>query len=188
MVRVSGSGVFLAITVLSFELFAQTGVEPPPPSVPPAAAFPSDPAAPPAPAPGAAPAPSAAPPPAGQPQPAPQGYAYPPPGGQQQPPPAYPPGYTPQPAGYGAPYEPPPPPEAEEPPPDDISITISPLHLLLPLIEGQVEARIFPHFSLALIGGYGSVTVRGVNSTLGEITLDVVEFGGQVTGYPIKDF
>ncbi|HVJ20722.1 MAG TPA: hypothetical protein VM686_35170, partial [Polyangiaceae bacterium] len=85
-------------------------------------------------------------------------------------------------------YEPPPPPVAQEPPPRDVSITLSPLHLLMPLFEAQVEARIFPNFSLALIGGYGAVTVESSDPAISDLELDVVEFGGQLTGYPLKDF
>jgi len=56
------------------------------------------------------------------------------------------------------------------------------------VVEGQVEARIYPHFSLALIAGYGTVTVESNDPTVGDLSLDVLELGGQITGYPIKDF
>ncbi len=189
MVRVSGPGVFLSATLFSASLLAQPVAGEPAPA-PPAASYPSDPGAgePPPPPPGGPPpaaytAPESQPvdpaqPPPGQPPPA----AQPPPG---QPPP---PGYAPPPAGYGyPPYEPPPPEEPKETP-RDVSITISPLHLLLPVIEAQVEARIYPHFSLSLIAGYGSVTLHSNDPSIDGTALDVLELGGQITGYPLKDF
>ena len=56
------------------------------------------------------------------------------------------------------------------------------------MIEAQLEARIFPHFSLSVIGGYGSVTIQSGDPSINGTSLEVVELGTQIVGYPIKDF
>jgi hypothetical protein len=138
-------------------VFAQP-VEPPPAEPPPAEPPPAAP-------PPAEPAPAPATPPAAAPQPAPPPAAY-------YPPPAYAP----------APVPIPPP----EEPARRVSLTISPIHLLFPVFELNVEVRLVDHLSIAAIGGYGSITLE---NSLGEgTTFDVYEVGGQITGYPLKSF
>jgi hypothetical protein len=98
---------------------------------------------------------------------------------------------TPAPAPRAAPtYEPP---EPEEPISDEsrgrryVSLTFSPVHLLIgPIFEMQVEAQIVPHFGVALLGGIG--TLEEDFSEVGSVKFSVYEFGGQLVGYPLADF
>ncbi len=132
----------------------------------PAANLVSSPALPPAPATPSAPAYPYAP------APYPPGY----------PPPGYaPPGYPPP--GYPLPrYEPPEPP----PPETTFSLTISPLHLLLPLLELTGELRLGSQAGLALIAGGGRVTVREAGGP--SVTFTALEGGGQLRYYVTGSF
>ena len=65
-----------------------------------------------------------------------------------------------------------------------VSATISPLHLVLPIIEATVEARLAAPIGLAVIGGYGSV--RASSSTSDK--LRAYELGSQLRGYLMDDF
>lgn len=65
-----------------------------------------------------------------------------------------------------------------------VALSLSPLHLLLPVFEVQGELLFADHFSASIILGYGSVDVE----ILGEVdsedtTFDVIEVGGQLRGY-----
>ena len=109
------------------------------------------------------------------PQPPPPPGSYPPP-----PPPGY--GYPPPP-GYGYP---PPPGIAVAPPPPPVphvSVTFSPLHLFLPVFEGNVEVRVTERAGLAFIAGGGSVTAR--NST---VKVNVYELGVSPRFYLFGNF
>lgn len=61
----------------------------------------------------------------------------------------------------------------------DLTVSISPLHLLFSIVQGTVEYRFFPQVSLAWIGGWGSVSI-------GEDDFTVSELGGQARYYPFK--
>jgi hypothetical protein len=81
---------------------------------------------------------------------------------------------------YAAPPAPPPEPSRS------VSLTLSPIHLFLPVFEATLEVRPTDHLGLAVIGGYGSVTLE---SSLGDSTsFTVYEIGGQVIGYPLDAF
>jgi hypothetical protein len=69
-----------------------------------------------------------------------------------------------------------------------VSLTISPLHLLSPILELQVEGMVTPHLGLAAIGGYGSIKATAANSTLENTSFTAYELGMQVVGYPLQDF
>ena len=76
---------------------------------------------------------------------------------------------------------PPPPPEH---PRRVFSLTISPIHLFLPVVELTGEARVHDKVGIALIAGAGKYTdpnVTGISAT-------VYEAGGQVRVYVIGDF
>ena len=62
-----------------------------------------------------------------------------------------------------------------------VAISASPIHLALPVAELQIEIYATERFSLAIIGGFGQVTVN--DSFLGDQTFDVWEAGGQARGY-----
>jgi len=113
--------------------------------------------------------------------PPPEGY--PPPAG------AYPPQGAPPPAGYPPPgvYAPPawaPPPPPPEHPRRVFSLTVSPIHLTLPVVELTAEARVHDKIGIAVIGGagkYSDPNVSGISAT-------VFEAGAQIRYYVIGDF
>jgi hypothetical protein len=72
-----------------------------------------------------------------------------------------------------------------EPEPRNLSITVSPLRLLVPLIEVQVELRL-GSFGIALLGGAGQVTIDG--GELDGERLAAYELGAIFTGYPLETF
>jgi hypothetical protein len=87
--------------------------------------------------------------------------------------------------------EPPPPDEPPmAPPPKEpvryVSVTLSPLHLFSPIFELQIEAKVIPHLGVAVIGGIGSITVD--DPLVGRETFQAYELGGQVVGYPLREF
>lgn len=63
------------------------------------------------------------------------------------------------------------------------SVTISPLHLALPLLEVTGEYRLNPTLGVAVIAGYGTVTEK-VNN----LDLTLWELGLQANTYVIGDF
>ncbi len=69
-----------------------------------------------------------------------------------------------------------------------VSATFSPLHLISPIFELQIEGRVVPHFGIAVIGGIGSIkseaTVSGVDSQ----KFSAYELGTQLVGYPLQPF
>lgn len=155
-----------AMTLLSAAAVAQPDPGPPPEPPP---APPSEQPAPPETQPLAAPPPPMAPTPPGYPPP------YPPPGYTA------PPGYQPYPA-YGGPPPPPPPPP---PPVRNVSLTASPIHLVLPILELTGEIRAQDWLGVALIGGYGTISLE---TTTGNDTANAYELGGQLSIYPLEPF
>jgi hypothetical protein len=129
--------------------------------------------------------PTQAPPPAAPPAQAPPPTA--PPGYETAPPPAQaPPGYAVQGQAtvYGtAPPAPTPPPEEDL---HDVSLTFSPIHLLLPIFELTAEVRLVDSIGLAGIVGGGTVTV--VDAFGEDISFDAFELGAHFRWYPIGDF
>lgn len=88
-------------------------------------------------------------------------------------------------------------PSTSEPPPPKpqhaVSLTFSPLHLIFPELKGMVEVKIDPKFSVAVLGGIGSIkvdsTVTGpYGTTSSSDRFTVWELGGQATYYPVGDF
>ncbi|MCC6215857.1 MAG: hypothetical protein IT376_13415 [Polyangiaceae bacterium] len=82
----------------------------------------------------------------------------------------------------------PPPPQGAadaEPPPPNVSVTLSPVHLVLPVVELKVEGRVGEFVGLAAIGGYGSTSVEvdGVSEAF-----TTFELGAQVAAYPLQPF
>jgi len=69
-----------------------------------------------------------------------------------------------------------------------VSITMSPLHLLLPMFEGQVEVRVIPGFSVAGIFGIGSINSSSVDPAYGDHKFSAYEVGAQLVGYPLQEF
>jgi hypothetical protein len=117
---------------------------------------------------------------------------------QSAPPPGYgapPPGYAPPPPGYPGAYEPPPPPPPPKPEPRTVSLTFSPLHLILPVFEMMGEFRPVNGLGLAGIFGYGKITfpVDEFDPTTGvvqerDVTATVLELGLQTVWYPLDAF
>jgi hypothetical protein len=68
----------------------------------------------------------------------------------------------------------------------DVSVTISPLHLLLPLAELDVEARLGDSLGLAVLGGIGQVSVE--DSLDREQDFAAYELGVRFIGYPLEPF
>jgi hypothetical protein len=109
---------------------------------------------------------------------------YPP---QQYPPQQYPPQqYPPQQPGRPY-YEPPPPPEAKKPE-RNFSLSISPLHLVLPLVELTGELRVSDHVGLSVIAGYGSLELESNDPDVDETRASVIEVGAQASWYPLRKF
>ena len=104
--------------------------------------------------------------------------AEPPPQNGAPPPAGYPP-----PGVYAPTYVPPPLPPPEHPR-RVFSLTISPLHLVLPVVELTAEARAHDKIGVALIGGGGKYTDPNVSG----ISASVYEVGGQVRAYVLGDF
>jgi hypothetical protein len=118
--------------------------------------------------------------------------ASPPPNNYPPPPAGYPPpqaGYPPPQAGYPPPtsYAPPPKWVPVQPEPEHprrvFSLTFSPFHLFLPVVELTGEARVHDNVGIALIGGLGRITDKRVN-----LSASVYETGGQIRIYVIGDF
>lgn len=105
------------------------------------------------------------------------------------PPAGAPPPYAPPPPGYAPPaygYPPPPPPPEPPAPKRNVSLTISPLHLIFPIVEATLEVRAHDRFSVAGTFGIGSVPVDNGNGTTTKLA--AYEVGGQLRGYATGDF
>jgi hypothetical protein len=68
----------------------------------------------------------------------------------------------------------------------DFSLTISPIHLLFPIVELTGEFRVGNQLGIAAIAGGGSMSVT--NFTGEELSFTVLEFGSQVRWYALGDF
>lgn len=86
------------------------------------------------------------------------------------------------------PDEPPLPPVKPAEPVRYVSATISPLHLLLPVFELELEVMPVPHLGISVIGGIGSITVQSSNEQIDGEKFATYELGAHVVGYPLKDF
>ncbi len=75
----------------------------------------------------------------------------------------------------------PPPPAGE--PDRSVSLTWSPLHLALPMVELTGEFKPMPHFGVSVIAGVGSVTDDAT-----KVSGRALEGGGQLNWYPLRDF
>lgn len=103
---------------------------------------------------------------------------------------------APPPPGEPSPYELPPldepePPESEQQRGQasrDVSLTLSPLHLLSPIVEVTAEFRAVDGLGLALIAGTGSITVNDESSSVDGESFTVYELGVQAVGYPVEGF
>lgn len=62
-----------------------------------------------------------------------------------------------------------------------VSLTFSPIHLSLPLVEITAEYNVAPHAGIAVIGGVGKVTS-------GNVTASAYEAGGQFNYYLLRRF
>ncbi|MEO7034119.1 MAG: hypothetical protein ABI548_09520 [Polyangiaceae bacterium] len=104
-------------------------------------------------------------------------------------PPPYPPP-PPPPGAYPAGLSPAPP-SAETDSDEVVSLTISPLHLILPIVQLTGEVRVVPHFGVSLIAGYGQLgldTTGGDGFSTNHTTVSAYELGGRLIGYPLKKF
>jgi len=70
-----------------------------------------------------------------------------------------------------------------------VTLTISPLHLIFPILQLTGEVRVTPHLGVSVIGGYGTVAVQtSTVDTLQDTRVSAYELGGRVIGYPLKQF
>lgn len=69
-----------------------------------------------------------------------------------------------------------------------VSVTFSPLHLVLPVLEAHVEVSIVRHFGVALVGGVGSVSAESPDPVIDGERFSAYELGGQFVAYPLRDF
>ncbi|HTM45485.1 MAG TPA: hypothetical protein VL137_11045 [Polyangiaceae bacterium] len=69
-----------------------------------------------------------------------------------------------------------------------VSLTLSPIHLIFPIVEAQVELLVVPHFSVAAIGGVGSIAAKSNDPVVDGQRFSVQEVGGQIVGYPLREF
>lgn len=67
-----------------------------------------------------------------------------------------------------------------------MSVTISPLHLIMPIVEVTAEFKAHETVGLAALGGWGKMTQH--DEVLGDINYDVWEVGGQLRYYALGDF
>jgi hypothetical protein len=96
----------------------------------------------------------------------------------------------PPPAPVATVAEPPLPPEPDVPKKSErhVSLTISPLHLISPILELEVEVSPTPHLGLGAIGGFGSIKAESNDPQLDDTRFSAYELGLQVIGYPLQDF
>jgi len=98
-------------------------------------------------------------------------------------------GATPVVVHVAAPSAPAPPPPAE---PRDLTLSFSPLHLILPVLELQAELRLGDYVGLTAFGGVGRVTVEVPDSYDPRVTddeeLTLYEAGAVLSFYPIEPF
>jgi hypothetical protein len=80
--------------------------------------------------------------------------------------------------------------EAKENPTRYVSLTISPVHLALPVFEATLEVRPTEHLGIAAVGGLGDAPPVVVGQTLleGSDRYAVREIGAQLLYYPFSNF
>ena len=79
-------------------------------------------------------------------------------------------------------------PPKKRPPHRVVSLTFSPLHLLFPVFEIEAELAMAPHFGVGVIGGIGTMNTQTVNPAYPDQDFSVYELGGQLIGYPLREF
>ena len=67
------------------------------------------------------------------------------------------------------------------------SLTVSPIHLAMPVLEAMGELRLGEDTGIAGIVGFGTFTVED-SVTEDKDTFDVIEVGGQINFYVLGDF
>jgi hypothetical protein len=70
------------------------------------------------------------------------------------------------------------------------AVTISPLHLALPVVEVTAEYMVMSHLGIAAVGGVGSITtkVEYTDGSSKNIQFSAQEAGGQVRLYPFRAY
>jgi len=68
-----------------------------------------------------------------------------------------------------------------------VSLTFSPIHLILPILEVTAEVRVVDHLGIAALGGYGTVSAETTTSASSQ-RFDAYELGGQLIWYPSHEF
>jgi hypothetical protein len=68
-----------------------------------------------------------------------------------------------------------------------LSLTFSPLHLILPMFEASVEARVGDYCGIAVLGGVGSMSVDFVDAD-DDVSVALWSIGAQVVAYPLEPF
>ncbi len=81
------------------------------------------------------------------------------------------------------PFEPPPPAAPAAADPKTVTLSFSPIHLLLPIVEVAIEARPVNHVGITAIGGIGSVTPKSSSESF-----SAQELGLQLSAYPLEAF
>jgi hypothetical protein len=69
------------------------------------------------------------------------------------------------------------------PPEPSVAITVSPIHLLIPMAEVTAEVRLAPKLGLAMVGGVGRMRIATTNELIG-----LVEGGGSLRYYVTGSF
>lgn len=66
------------------------------------------------------------------------------------------------------------------------TLSFSPFHLALPVVEIMGEYALSPKFAVAAIGGFGSISVENSQNKL--VTMPVLELGAQANYYVVGSF
>lgn len=69
-----------------------------------------------------------------------------------------------------------------------VSLTLSAIHLVLPVAEVTAEVRVLPRLGVAAIVGAGSVRIDSNDPSVDRDRATAYELGGQIVGYPIATF
>lgn len=77
---------------------------------------------------------------------------------------------------------------AQRAPVRHFSLTMSPIHLALPMFEVQGEVLVVRHFGVAAILGVGSITAESTDPEIDGEQLSAYEAGLQLVGYPLRPF
>jgi hypothetical protein len=71
------------------------------------------------------------------------------------------------------------------------SLTISPIHLVLPVVELTGEYAVTPDFGISAIAGYGGISIEETSSNSAAtrtVNIPVLELGGQLNYYAVGNF